>query len=501
MIRIRSRVLLSAPLLLLLASGGRLAAQEQAQQQTQKFQGEIQVREIGLVVEPPESGSFKPADLLVFDGGAPRQVIKAEPLRPEAGARPWQIVLYFDRVLAAPETARGAALALARQARELTGLGTVEVVVADPEPSATPATDAAALSTSLGFIAEQEAKKIGFKAERELGQPVKPAVEVATLRRQLDRLTAYLAGRPGKGARALFLVVDGFVPPPGEASLLSAPDTGDPAPPGTAAAALRDTSRYLSAAGWITFAMPYRDTTPDRERAALGDMERLRVQGGSGSSHTNSAPPVIPMVPHDRSPLRHENVADVFTRPDSPPLMALVQPTSGTVLGVDEQVRPAVAGLSRRWRIWYQAPEALDGKLHTVEVRLPSAPEPLRGQRWVQSVVPAEVDAARARLLAGGAKVDAGALKVDAALAGQRLRVRVAPAGAAAAGPVRLSIAFDNRSEARHVAVPETSFDKGWEHTVELQLPAGARRVSVVVEDLAHERWGGAAIDLSRAGK
>jgi len=501
MIRIRSRAILSAPLLLLFAFGGGLAAQEQAQQQTQKFQGEIQVREIGLVVEPPESGSFKPTDLLVFDGGAPRQVIKAEPLRPEGGARPWQIVLYFDRVLAAPETARGAALALARQARELTGLGTVEVVVADPEPQGAPATDAGALSASLGFIAEQEGKKITPKAEREIGQTARPAVDVPALRRQLDRLTAFLAGRPGKGVRALFLVMDGFVPPPGEASLVSAPDTGDPAPPGTATAALRETSRFLAASGWITFAMPFRDSTPDRERQALGDMERLRVQGGSGSPHTNSAPPVIPMVPHDRSPLRHESVADVFTRPESPPLMALVQPTSGTVLGVDEQIRPAIAGLSHRWRIWYQAPEALDGKLHTVEVRLPSAPEPLRGQRWVQSVVPAELDAARARLLAGGAQVAAGALKVDAALEGQRLRVRVAPAGTAGAGPVRLSIAFDNRSEARLLAVPETSFDKGWEHTVELQIPAGARRVSVVVEDPAHERWGGTAIDLPRAGK
>jgi hypothetical protein len=83
--------------------------------------------------------------------------------------------------------------------------------------------------------------------------------------------------------------------------------------------------------------------------------------------------------------LRHTSVADVFTAPESAPLMALVQPTAGTVLGVDEQLRPAIDGLARRWRVWYQAPEPLDGKLHPVEVRLPGAAAPLRCPRWVRS--------------------------------------------------------------------------------------------------------------------
>ena len=500
MIRIRSRsilVLLAIPLLLVLCSG-RLPAQEEAR----KFQGEIQVREIGLVIEPPE-GKFNPTDLLVFDGSNPRQVLKAEPLRPEGGARPWHVVLYFDQVLAGPETVRGAAVALARQVRQLTGLGSVEVAVADPEPRVALAAtaDASGISDALGEIADQARKKINPKpAGRETPGHT---TDVAALRRQLDRLTAFLAGRPGGGAQALFLVADGFVPPPGEADLISSPDTGDPAPPGTATAAVRETARFLAASGWITFAMPFRDAEPARERVALSDMEHLRVQVG-GSEHDNSAPPVIAMRPPDRGPLRHEKVVEVFTRPDSGPLMALTQPTAGTVIGVDDQIRPALDGLGRRLRVWYQAPEALDGKLHTVEVRLPSATTALRGPRWVKSSPPEELDAARARLLAARGPVSretsGSALKVDASVAGNKLKVRVAPAGAASAGPVRLSIAYDNRSEVHHVVIPGTSLEKGWEHTLDLRPPNGATRVSVDAEDLTRGTWGGTAVDLPRPG-
>ena len=111
-----------------------VSAPAAAQDQTQAFKAEIQVREIGLIVEPPDGGKIKPSDILVFDGGEARQVLKAEPLQAEGNSRPWHIVLYFDQVLASPETTRGAALSLARQARELTRLGTVDIVVANPAP-------------------------------------------------------------------------------------------------------------------------------------------------------------------------------------------------------------------------------------------------------------------------------------------------------------------------------------------------------------------------------
>lgn len=484
---------LAASLLLLLTSNP-LAAQDD---QTRTFQGEIEVREVGVVVEPPEGrslGSLRPEEILVFEDGTPRPVIKAEPLRPGQGTSPWSFVLYFDRVLAGPETTRGAALVLARQAERLTGLGTVEIVVAGPEPRVELAAtrDPRGLSAALSEISGQ-ARREGDRS-RDTAQPAAP--DPAVLRRQLDRLTAFLASRPGPGAHALFLIADGYLPSPAEAALLADPDSSGVVPPETAAAALRESSRVLAGYGWVTFAGPFRESSGEGERRQMADLERIRVQAG-GSKHTGGVPPVIPMPPPDAGPRGDARVAGagVFSQQDSAPLMALAQPTAGTVLGMEEQVGPAIDGLSRRWRIWYQAPETLDGRLRRVEVRLPAG-GPLQSPRWVRSATPEGLAGARARLLAGGSSRMDGHLPFDATLDGGTLKLRVPPAAGTAAGPVRITLAFDSSAEVRHVTLPEVGLEKAWEHKMEVQPPAGTRRIAVLVEDLVHGRWGGTAVVL-----
>ncbi len=390
----RLRIVHTASLLVLLLSNSSLAAQTPSptpnpnQDQTQTFEGEIEVREIGVVVEPPDGkplGSVRPQDILVFEDGAPRQVVKAEPLRPGSGPSPWKVVLYFDRELARPRTVHDAALALSRQARDLTGLGPVEIVTAgaskgEPQVELAATQDDRSLSAILGGIAAQARKE-----DRPTQKETRPAApDPALLRQQLDRLTAFLGSRPGAGARALFLVADSFVPPPGEAAFLAQQDPGAPVPPGSLAAVLRESSRVLAASGWITFAGPLRDSSAEIERRSMADMERIRVMGG-GSDNTNAAPPVIPMPPADRGARGDERVADVFSRPDSAPWLALSQPTAGTVLGVEAQLASLIDGLARRWMVWYQAPETPDGRLRALEVRLPGAGEPLRSPRWVRS--------------------------------------------------------------------------------------------------------------------
>ena len=388
----RLHIALTASFLLLLLSNGSLAAQtpnpKQAppQEQPQTFEGEIEVREIGVVVEPPDGkplGSVRPGDILVFEDGEPRQVVKAEPLRPGSGASPWRMVLYFDRTLARPRTVHDAALALSRQADDLTELGPVEIVTASegaPRVELAATRDARSVSTILAGIAAQ-ARKEDHPTRKE-SPPAAPAP--ALLQQQLDRLVTFLGSRPASGARALFLIADSFVPSPGEASFLAQKDPGAPVPPGSLAAVLRDSSRALAAAGWVTFAGPLRDTSAERERRSMADMERIRVMGG-GSDHTNAAPPVIAMPPPDRGVRGDERVADVFSRPDSAPWLALSQPTAGTVLGVEAQLASVIDGLARRWMVWYQAPETPDGKLRALEVRLPGAGEPLRSPRWIRS--------------------------------------------------------------------------------------------------------------------
>jgi hypothetical protein len=319
------------------------------------------------------------------------------------------------------------------------------------------------------------------------------------LRRQLDRLLVFAGGRPDTGARALLLVADGFVPPAAEADLLSTRDAGAPVPPGTLAATLHDSSRVLAAYGWVTFAGPIRDSTAERARRQLADTERIRVMAG-GSKHTNAVPPVIPMPPADRGARGDERVADVYSRPDSAPWMALSQPTAGTVLGIEAQLPSVIDGLARRWRVWYRS-EVSGDKLRALEVRLASAAEPLRGPRWVRSSTPEGLAAARARLLADGSAPADGSLRITAALDGTTLKLRVPPAGAAAPGPVRVTLVFDHASEARHVVLPEVDLEKGWEHELTVQPPGAARRLALVVEDLARGRWGGATVDLPGRGQ
>lgn len=382
----RLRIALVTSLLLLPAVNlhAQAPSPAPAQDPPQKFEGQIEVREVGVVVDAPDGpslGSVRPQDIVVFEDGAARTVVKAEPLRPGS---PWRIVLAFDRVLARPQTVHDAALALARQARNFTGLGTVEIVTVGPEgpPRVDLAAtkDAKSLSSILGEIAGRARKEI--RPRREEMAPSAP--DQALLRRQLERLTAYLSGRTEGGARALFLVADSFIPHPSEAGFLAQRDPNAPVPPGTLAAALRESSRALAASGWITFAGPLSESRSERERISAADMERLRTMGG-GSDLSNAAPPVVQMPPEDRGPRGDARVVDVYSRPDSAPWLALSQPTAGTVLGVEAQLATLIDSLARRWMVWYQAPEAADGKLRTLEVRLPGAGEPLRSPRWVRS--------------------------------------------------------------------------------------------------------------------
>src|SRR6185436_13561497 len=164
------------------------------------------------------------------------------------------------------------------------------------------------------------------------------------------------------------------------------------------------------------------------------------------------------------------------------------------------QLPSVIDGLARRWRVWYRAPEIPDGKLRLLEVRLPSAAEPLRGPRWVRSSTPEGLAAARARVLAGGSPVSGGSLRFDAALDGRTLKLKVPPVPpdtAAVPGPVRVTVAFDDASEVQHVVLPEVSLEKGWEHELTIQPDLsgkGTRRAAVVIEDLARGRWGGATL-------
>jgi hypothetical protein len=514
------------------------------------FAEKVLVREIEVVVELPESmresrrKALGPQDFQVTEDGRLRQVVKASPVN-AGDAGPWQLVIYVDRVLAEPETVFFTANSLAQRAEQLTGLGTVALVVADPAPRILLAEtrEPKMLAQALVDIAAQAERQKdaarpaqgqsqnpgqsqgqgqgrdqakgqaagqppapgpsnrggGARAEPEAAAGPRPEV----VRHQEDQLVALLAGRSGGGPRALVLVANGF----------DNSRSGDGADSATAAVA-EEPARTLAAYGWITLAAPMRRQdlgTPHRE---ITDVERMRQSNSGREAPGSSVPPEILPQAAPKSRLQYDSVLSLFVEPTSASLHAMASATSGTVIGLPVQLAAALTGLTKRWHIFYLAPDPGDGRPRPVEVRLSPEGTLLRSPVWRRSSTPDEVAAARLReILTGGA--DHGTLPLTAAAtvaaAASRpgeehgsLRLTVGAFSAPdslAPGPYRLTLAFagapGSTLAVQHQVLSGADLtEKGWTKTLPLEVPAGSSRLGIEVEDLAHQIWGTTVVDL-----
>lgn len=510
------------------------------------FAEKVLVREIEVVVEVPDSlresrrKALRPQDFQVTEDGRFRQVVKASPVM--AGeAAPWQLVIYVDRVLAEPETVFVTANALAQRSAQLTALGTVALVVADPAPRILLAEtrEPKMLEQALTDIAAQAERQRAASSHPTPGQapgsasgqapgqapgpasgsakpqaqagaaprPEKPATlapEPEVVRRQEDQLVALLAGRSGGGPRALVLVANGF----------DISTSGGSADSGRAAVA-EEPGRTLAAYGWITLAAPMRRQELGPPHREMTDIERIRQSNSGREAPGSRVPPEILPQAAPRSVLQYDEVLSLFVEPTSATLIAMASATAGTVIGTPGQLTTALTGLTKRWHIFYLAPDPEDGKTRPVEVHLSPEGTALRTPVWRRSSTPDAVAAARLRqALAGGAEhgtlpLTATATVVTAAPTHpgeQRRSLRVtvgafSPPDSLAAGPFRLSIAFAGGPGAaptvEHRLLTGAGLtEKGWTETLPLDVPPGARKLGVAVEDLTHQLWGATAVDL-----
>jgi hypothetical protein len=306
----------------------------------ESFAEKVLVREIEVVVELPGSlresrrKSLGPQDFQVTEDGRFRQVVKASPVTAgEAG--PWQLVIYVDRVLAEPETVFVTANALAQRSAQLTALGTVALVVADPAPRILLA------ETREPKMLEQALTDIAAQAERQRGTSshssqtpgqagaaspqAKPAAvgpEPETVRRQEDQLVALLASRSSGGPHALVLVANGF----------DTSSSGDGATSATQAVA-EEPARTLAAYGWITFAAPMRRQELGPPHREMTDIERIRQSNSGRDAPGSRLPPEILPQAAPKSRLQYDEVLSVFVAPTSASLIAMASATSGTVIG------------------------------------------------------------------------------------------------------------------------------------------------------------------------
>jgi hypothetical protein len=222
--RSRRRVLLST------LGIGLLAATTLTAQEEQETRVEIVARTVTLAVEVPRalhSSDLRASDLEVFYDGAPQRAdeLQQSPVAPAAG-KPgnWEVIVYFDAPLATSAGLKIAARTLARSAESLTALGTVEVVLADPHPHqfltasrSTIEVEEALQDVPLDSFAAGElvwlrqrflAAVDNADAETVANQALRQEVEL--LEQQRVGLLGWLADRPRKDRRVLFLVQNGF---------------------------------------------------------------------------------------------------------------------------------------------------------------------------------------------------------------------------------------------------------------------------------------------------
>jgi VWFA-related protein len=444
--------------------------------------------------------SLKVEDLAVLEDGQPRQVVDVAPV-----ARPWRVVIYVDRVLASSRTLRTAAGALAQRTAELAGLGTVEVVVAEPQPrDVLPATrDLRAIDEALSRlwisgegrddlrVLRQRFRDEGGAEGEDPAERTAEAIEteVRLVRRQQDALTEWLLAQSGDGPRLLLLVSDGYDRDP---AAFYAP--GSQRQEGALEETALETARTIAALGWTALPVPVGETE-------LPDLRRIRPGGPPG------APIGGTITLGRRKPKEAEKdkpaPLPALLAPDEP-LAWLAEATGGEVVFQAQGLASALARLRSRFWLRYEAPRELDGRPRAVEVRAVRSDLAVRARRWDVAGSPEAVGAARARRLLEGEE-DGEGLEISARLQADP----AAPAGRATLdlrleseevqGPLRLTVAGPAEASHRLLSAAELAALVAGGYRLSVPLPEEDEAVAVVVEPLAGGRWGGRLVTLSGA--
>jgi hypothetical protein len=392
--RIISRSIPRSIVSVALLAGFTLAAGAPAQQtappstpataeQTNRFSAQLDIREREILVSLPTNLArtrLKPGDFQVLVDGQPRDVSRAEPVS-GGGAAPWTILVYVDRVLATPATAFSSTVALADHARDLSRLGTVEVVVAGPEPGTVlaPTPETGVIRDKLAALADtarlerDHAQGAGSKLPSDL-----------QVRQQLDKLLAFLATHHPAGPHILFLVADGTDLTAAQTGILTGSTIPAPDAAETAATSFVRVSRQLAAQRWVVVPVVVHPGSPGTPVAPESEIDLVQ-ESAATTSHTNGPPPPMPYAATRQSALEYPNVVALSTEPRLAPLRALAEATTGTVVGYDVQLTALFAELPRRWTIWVAEPEApADDHLHSLTVRLPGKRSDARAPLWLR---------------------------------------------------------------------------------------------------------------------
>jgi hypothetical protein len=394
-----------------------------------RFQERLDVRELEVdfdasVLPPLEStGRRADEDFLVIENGIPLERIptrasEGTAQETEADAREIvELLVWFDRDLAAPGTrAAGArALATAATAGALERCASIALRVDGVERSM-PAADPTALAAELRRRAR------GWDSD----PPEAPPLD--TRLRALDRLSVHLARRAGGGRRALVVVGDAWPVDAQRLNALGALARAADAPGVERLRALEDAARLAAAFGWTPYVLAA-VTPPTRPmRPGVSRSGEERIEAGGASSHRWWVRLFAPRH-YLHSMAREAAHLEVSTDFGLRPWAHFVRAGAGTLLGDAAAVSSQLDRLASRRRLVVRSPEPGPGRLLPLEVRWSGGDgRPVPSRRWSRSGLPPEAAAARLRALA------AGDLDLES---GEP--VRMAPAGT---GPVARRLCF-----------------------------------------------------------
>ena len=419
--------------------------------------------------EPAEAVAS--VDLGVSEDGAARQVLEVLP-----EGRAWRLVVYLDAPLAAPRTLARASRALDTLSRELTELGTVEVVLAGARPRQllAPSRDPVAVSAVLSrteFMERGEDRLLALRREaveemdaaadddeRQVTLAVALLREAELVRERQDALLAWLAesgavggaesgaGSPqaeAAGPNAILYVGDGFDLDPlafwsGRESVPRAalPPADLPLP--DLAAANADLAATAAALGWTVLPVTLRgDDAELAGRFAAPEIEETPVDGGiipeGGGITLPRRPTAAERAEAEIEAERRERLGPA-PLPAEPrrPLEEWAAASGGRVVVAIGELPEALADLGSRWRVRYATADPDPGDdaaigLTPFSVAASAPGLTVVAPRWTTHGTPPAVSALRARRLLGG-DLDPGAVSVRAALAFTTPPAATAPA-------------------------------------------------------------------------
>ncbi len=553
------RAVLSVLAALGLAASTTVDGQEPGEARAPRFTGDLSVTvaRVNLVALGPDGqpvADLRPDELEVWEDGAPVEVLALEPAvaagpaQPVAGSgeaqtgTPWRVVLYVSTRLTGrfqlPLLLRRAAA----EADRLVAMGTVDVVLADPDPwlVVEGAGQVEPVRRALEAMADQKLGLMSLeRIRRRFVHELEPGVgfldrgsymaseegvtrarltmtaararaaareETLMVRGDLDRLAAWVEGQPSTKRGLLLWMTGGFDVRPADFYLqyigqvdqqLARMMRLEEAGARTLEPDLRRVVELALAAGWTI--VPLNSAAPE---AFLFGAD---VDGTSKVQHFNGvSPSQIDTQEHD---FEMEN--PVY------PLRLAAEATGGELVRSGDELAGAIGRVGSAYLLSYQVARPRDGTLHRLTVRCLRPEVSTRAQSAVPAGTPEGLAAERGRQLLAG-EGERGELPSQLRLLHFRpgrgetrqgeVEVGVALATARSLLPdpglarLRLTLVVDLADEAPFVHHRELPFpaaeQEPWLHAFPVRVPPAARAVAVVVEELATGLWGAATAPI-----